>query len=940
MKKVVALILASAGILLLNSCSNDDSKVSSSEHPRIYCSDDSKAELMKSVSEVEWKKQLLEKKKENLEKYILLCEEDSSWLLSRLQMYWKTKHSDVYLKGGDFSHSDGQAPVPTVRFSGTRDWATDYRTPALEDVEPYFDDPRGMFFENKNTGKKEWVKPSQVGHGIEKINRHIMSLVADAAFLYWYTGDEKYAELAAPVFFSYIDGMHYRNPPIVVDNSSQHGISGLATFEVIHEQIVIQLCLAYDFLFDYFQKTNSSLDNTISVFQKWGDQIIKNGIPDNNWNLFQARFLTYIALALDDDASYANGKGQQYYLKNTFEESSVRQIALKESILVYDQENGIWPESPSYSMHVTTTLLEILTLLDNVSDKKEFANFPIIEKAALANFQYLFPNGYSVGWGDSGHGIVSTENCELLIANYRKYNQEEKEARVSALLNQVIDRGDYKRGARDLFKVFFYVDSLSTSETNVDLSNLITPTFYARNVSNFIQRMGEGDRAMMVSTVGSFGNHSHANGIAIELYANNYVLGPDMGRGSSYWHPDFREFYSKLPAHNTVIVDGKSNYHNMRGYHPFTLDNHFPPSGEISPSFDKITFSKVSFVEPETSSDQQRLTALIKMPEGNPYALDIFKSKKKASGAQRHEYFYRNLGQSLELADYQGNGLLLKEAGALGSKYGDIMGYDYFTDKKQASTDKDIAAVFRLRTASRPDNLMKLWIKGSKNQTVFSVMSPKSNALSKISDQSRGTAPVELRKEKIPTLILRRNQEAWQNPFVVVYNPYMEDGENPISTVDFVEESGGYDSQMLRVKHSDGLTEDFIVANSTENDMAVHDGFYQKGVLSVCRLKSNRTNPDFIFLSGVLQYKYRGWEITSTSEALTLSVEQVEGGLKVCNDRPVVIKIPKSEGFNPSVLKIFENGECVLERKGIISRSDPNQIEFRLPEAYENAFIF
>ncbi|MDX2430895.1 MAG: six-hairpin glycosidase, partial [Bacteroides sp.] len=253
MKNPRALLCIVASILLLNGCSINTSKESNPQHPRIYCSNDSKAALIESFSNVEWKKELIEKKKENLEKYILLCEEDSSWLLSRLQMNWETMHSEVYLKGGDFSHSDGQAPVPTVRFSGTRDWATDFRSPAIEDIEPYFDDSRGMFFENKHTSEKEWVHPSEVGHGIETINRQIMSLIADAAFLYWYTGEEKYAEFAAPVFFSYIDGMHYRNPPTVIDNSSQHGISGLATFEVIHEQIVIQLCLAYDFLFDYFQ---------------------------------------------------------------------------------------------------------------------------------------------------------------------------------------------------------------------------------------------------------------------------------------------------------------------------------------------------------------------------------------------------------------------------------------------------------------------------------------------------------------------------------------------------------------------------------------------------------------------------------------------------------------------------------------------------------------
>ncbi|WFO15928.1 heparinase II/III-family protein [Cellulophaga baltica 4] len=140
------------------------------------------------------------------------------------------------------------------------------------------------------------------------------------------------------------------------------------------------------------------------------------------------------------------------------------------------------------------------------------------------------------------------------------------------------------------------MDELKTSKNNENgLDQLTSPTFYASNVSMFNQRLGSGAHAMMVSTAGSYGNHSHANGISIELFANTYVLGLDMGKGSSYWHSDHREYYSRFPAHNTVVVDGISDYNAMRGYHPFKLDNNFPKVSE-KPSFDKLTFSKVSFL--------------------------------------------------------------------------------------------------------------------------------------------------------------------------------------------------------------------------------------------------------------------------------------------------------------------------------------------------------
>jgi len=171
-------------------------------------------------------------------------------------------------------------------------------------------------------------------------------------------------------------------------------------------------------------------------------------------------------LVLDSNKTYKNGKGREYFLEHTFSTSTERQLSIKESLLVYDQETGMWPESASYSVHVITTLLNIFTLLDHATNNNELSNFPIIEKAALASFQYLFPSGYMVGFGDSNHKELPPENFELLISNYRKYNNEGKEEIISGLLNKMIAKGEYQRKADDLFKLFFYVDNLKPTKGN------------------------------------------------------------------------------------------------------------------------------------------------------------------------------------------------------------------------------------------------------------------------------------------------------------------------------------------------------------------------------------------------------------------------------------------------------------------------------------------
>ena len=620
---------------------------------------------------------------------------------------------------------------------------------------------------------------------------------------------------------------------------------------------MVPLVTIYDFLNDYFKEHNYDLENSVAVFQKWGDQIIKNGIPDNNWNLFQARFLTYIALVLEENSNYENGKGSAYFLDHIFTTSTDRQLSIKESLLVYNQETGIWPESPSYSVHVITTLLRIITLLDHATNNNELKNYAIIEKAALASFQYLFPNGYTIGFGDSRHKILPPENFELLITNYQKYNEAEKEKLISHLLDNMIAEKLYTRKATNFFELFFYVDSLKKKKGNKkenNLEKLTSPTFYASNVSMFNQRMGTADNAMMISTVGSYGNHAHANGISIELFANNYALGPDMGKGPSYWHPTHREFYARFPAHNTVIVDGKSDYAAMRTYHPFSLDNYFPALGK-TPIFDKLTFSNVSFLEPSTLSDQQRFTAIIKSNSstGKGYILDVFRSRKQVEGKQKHEYLYHNLGQSLDFFDRKGKQLQLSSTVELSSKNGDLKGYDYFTDKKKMVSSEDITAFFRLKSKEKQDNLMKVWIKGSENQSIFSVKSPKSNAISK------GTAPVEILDEPLPTFILKRDSACWTNPFAVVFNPYFEDGENPIENVTFSSPSEYPNTQIIEVLLQDKKTIDKIVLTVSDNDIATNQSFYQKGLLSITRFSKANNQLNYLFLSGMNKFEQDGW---------------------------------------------------------------------------------
>ena len=143
------------------------------------------------------------------------CESKSDWLLSRLQMYWRTCASDVFVHGETFSHPGGErAKWPTVKYNGSRSMATDYDRPPLDKLLPYDDDEQGsVTFINKKSRMMEKTHPSKTGCNIASINRQIMGVARDAARLYKDSGDESYALMAFGVFDTFLKGIFCRNIP-------------------------------------------------------------------------------------------------------------------------------------------------------------------------------------------------------------------------------------------------------------------------------------------------------------------------------------------------------------------------------------------------------------------------------------------------------------------------------------------------------------------------------------------------------------------------------------------------------------------------------------------------------------------------------------------------------------------------------------------------------
>ena len=72
----------------------------------------------------------------------------------------------------------------------------------------------------------------------------------------------------------------------------------------------------------------------------------------------------------------------------------------------------------------------------------------------------------------------------------------------------------------------------------------------------------------------------------------------------------------------------------------------------------------MAFCEPETQSDQQRLTSIVTVQDTLGYYVDIFRSRRRDGRDKMHDYFYHNLGQEMTLAAADGSDALVR-AGSL-----------------------------------------------------------------------------------------------------------------------------------------------------------------------------------------------------------------------------------------------------------------------------------
>jgi len=650
---------------------------------------------------------------------------------------------------------------------------------------------------NPNNGKRtnlDNATPEEYAHA-ETLISYLQTGV-DCGMAYYITGDEKYAQCATDILHSFISGV------LQMELSDwRHRGGWLFPDDGFREVRVIgyRVPIIYDFVAGFLRNGGQAFDlgrkamidfpltEAQTVFRTYAGITINYGMIASNHPILEAPSLVYNALAMEDE----NERNEllSYFLT----ESTDNQDALSLMAGSWREEGDIWPETSQYLNAAGSILTRLMFIVNKYDPSLRLGEKYSNILYSLPALDYLvYPNNQLIRWGDGKrYGNPPYESYEdaYLLGKMDGINRITRT--FGTLLNSAMEQGKYERSG-------MYSLLLHGVEILGETDSLILPrTGRVKHAGIFLQRnlspTGDPDDGLMCFVGGAHMVHGHAEGMNIELYGEGQVLGVDNGSGR--YQQDVHENYSRLfAAHNTVIVNGSSRsdsgWVNL-GINTVKLISMEPMPGEaaVSPWHSCTQTSFLDDRGDKAETTQERTLALIRTSPTTGYYVDVFRSRSKLAN-EYHDYLYHNIGDKLEFQnediDFKGTPMrYMANANRpwVQNRQYRHPGWHFFQEVETAlDYGKDVTAQFPVEKLQGEKIYMKLYIPGFENREYTRVLAPPTFQ-----------APEPYDGLPTPTLVIRNNGEAWNNPFVVVYEPFSENEQAPsIQGVEKLEQDGLY----------------------------------------------------------------------------------------------------------------------------------------------------
>ncbi|MDO4163203.1 MAG: hypothetical protein Q4D56_02280 [Bacteroides sp.] len=877
-------------LLLICICLGFAQHLFARQHPCIYATPAEKADIRAKIKNEPWAQKAFADIRAEVEGYADRHAEDPEWIVSRMAMYWKDgeRYTQCYLKKQNWDRGEGNAPVPTVRMPGMRVWNKYVNVP-LEDRTPYNETGDMWGINRHNPSEPPVLIPyKESGHMIRGNNVEILTLAENAAFVYWVTGEEKFARFATDIFNTWLVGTYYMNPILDPEKScgsaggwEPGGICGYYDYEQIHDDLAMHAATVYDFAYDYLmQHPHTHLGEigrdtkTVAdeVFKRFVDLGLVRGGKEGNWNVNGWNIMLRPVLVLGDNDEYADGKGRDYYLHYLVEESTDYHNAIPDMLKSYDSVTGLWPEAPGYAFGTVQTLLDWVAPLRRAGIDILAGN-PILQKAAMAAFPWMDDASNMVVFGDSRGGSANFRTFEDLLAYYTQTHNTEEGAKMAVALNKAISLGKYHRDETDWMGICTFIPSIPT--TQEETSERASYSAHHRFIT---MKNWNAPYKMMANLYGGTkGSHLTPNGLALQLYAYGYALVPDAAAYESYWAKDYAYHQSPTGA-NTILPGYTEGEISIQAMEPIVAEGHFTNEYELTPF---LNFADV------VAAEKRRTVAVVRTSDSSGYYVDIFRSDQPDN-----DYLFHHVGTSLSLTDVQGRTLPSEPLDSLDKAY--HKGYAYFSHLHQTAYADDFVATWQI-----PEGVTsRLWMTGADGRTLYQADAPATTLNASLTPNGVSTPPAPT-----PTLIVRQSaNNAATHPFVGVYEAY-KDNTPTVKQVNHLPVDGNCTA--LSVETTAGCTDYILSATDAQTYAPV--GLRRTafcGTFGMIRMKDGE--PEALYLGNGRCLKVGKYSIETDTDVYAALYRQ-NGEWHYSATDSVRVKIGKKtitlkEGYNQTLL--------------------------------------
>lgn len=658
----------------------------------------------------------------------------------------------------------------------------------------------------------------------------IMTMGYEASLLYWLTGDEDYGQLAADVLAYYTKNIATITGDVPFYTSGDYLIESREDYT--------KPPLIYDFVYSFLKKSGTTVYDkdtgtrvpfnftaSETTFKKLADQVFTRGYINSNHSILEAPGALFNLLSIEDDVTR-----ETYF--NKFINGTSNQNGLSWMTDVCNQ-SGVWPEATGYSIGPHRIILELMEIVDRYKPALNVinANKGILENSFFFE-NYRYPNTANVmSFGDAHRDSLNTTDLleRVLTISDRKGYGTLKTQSLEMLKALYKDAGGYipKVETQSLewnnpYYLLWGENIVTTNATPITYNRSINIDYAGIAMQRNSNSADRVESSLMGFTGGAHYVHSHLTGIDMEIYGLGGVLGAMGGDvGATDRDSDiFRNYYRIYAGHNTVIVNGKSK---GSGVGAWKADNQLmmsttktvaaEPSSLADPIATQFSFSSQVLDDAINNAKQQRVFSVIRTSDNTGYYFDLFRSKSLGTN-NFHDYVYHNVGDNVSMYDDTNTPITLNPTTgrypAVESIYSGssifFPGWQYFEDVKTSSaTTAAIKATIPM--TKQGIRYMHILMPGGESREYTACKGPETLQ-----------APVGYDGLKTPIVAVRQYGEAWNKPFVSIYEP----SRNMLGTVKTVENlySGTkiVGAKVTSLVNGKSII-DYVISNENDNEI-------------------------------------------------------------------------------------------------------------------------